>query len=175
MAPLTCLKSNEAFYACKMNVCKIMKLKSGLTFLLSIVISKTLFTDFLQIWRSNMRSMLHQFVQRHIGKSRTIPPTPKLRFSKPFLESQPSKGFYDKFPLSEVISLMDTGQVTRQRANIAKDLKIKTKSADCLEFSAVCLQTSCSLTQQLSSQCVDSRHLGHQLAGCNSAVQSNDS
>ena len=58
---------------------------------------------------------------------------------------------------------------------LQKIWKIKTKSADCLHFSAICLQTSCSLTQQLSSQCVDSRHLGHQLAGCSSAVQSKDS
>ena len=170
-----------------------------------------------------MRTMLHQFVQRHISKSRAIPPAPKFRFTKPFFESQPTKSLNDQLSLSEVIGLMHTRQMSRKWANITENLKKKQMflkkirqlllgtiiAKNFFEKSDInwCYNhTSCSLTQQLSSQWVDSRHckinmikitiwvifllscqkknefyrkfkitLGHQLAGCNSALQSKDS
>jgi hypothetical protein len=39
------------------------------------------------------------------------------------LKGQPAEGLYDEFPLPEVRRLVDAGQVTRQGANVAENLK----------------------------------------------------
>jgi hypothetical protein len=39
------------------------------------------------------------------------------------LKGQPAEGLYDEFPLPEVRRLVDAGQVTRQGADVAKNLK----------------------------------------------------
>ena len=39
------------------------------------------------------------------------------------LKGQPAEGLYDEFPLPEVRRLVDAGQVTRQGADVAENLK----------------------------------------------------
>ena len=79
-----------------------------------------------------MWSVLHQLVQGHVGESGAIPPAPELRFSKPFFKGQPAKGFNDQLPLPEVVRLVDTRQMPRESANIAKYLQRERKMSDAL-------------------------------------------
>ena len=53
---------------------------------------------------------------------RTVPPTPELWLSEPVLEGQPSECLNHKFPLSEVICLMDAWQMPRKGAYVTKHL-----------------------------------------------------
>ncbi len=58
-------------------------------------------------------ALLHEFVKGHVCESADVPPGPEVWIPEPVLEGEPSEGFDDQLPLSEVARLVHTWQVAR--------------------------------------------------------------